>query len=98
MSATLREDQKLRRIIKVYGIPGGVIVTLFHDGIEFKVPKTKVGVGMSWKKAVDSCFTPDNVPSKFEGRPIEFLLDQQAKQTKRAEKRAAKKEKNEAQV
>ena len=92
MSAVLREDQKLRRVIKVYGIPGGVIVTLRHEGIEFTMPRTKVGVGMSWKKAVESCLTPVNVPSKFEGRPMEFLLDQAAKQAKRAEKRAAKKE------
>ena len=93
MSAVLREDQKLRRVIKVYGV-GDVHVTLRHQGIEFTMPRTKVGVGMSWKKAVESCLTPSNVPSKFEGKPVEFLIDQAAKQTKRAEKRTAKKESN----
>lgn len=90
MSATLREDQKLRRVIKVYGI-GDVHVTLRHEGIEFTMPKTKIGVGMSWKKAVDSCLTPSNVPSKFEGRPAEFLISQALKQAQNAEKRAKKK-------
>jgi len=92
MSAVLREGQKLRRTIKVYGIPGEVIVTLYDQGIEFKMPRTKLGVGMSWKKAVESCLTPRNVPSKFEGRPMEFLLDQQTQQEKRAVRRAEKKE------
>ena len=97
MPAELREDQKLRRAIKVYGV-GTVYVTLRHQGIEFTMPGTKVGVGMSWQKAVTTCLTPSNVPSKFEGRPMEFLIDQAAKQSKRAEKRAEKKESNEAQV
>jgi hypothetical protein len=62
------------------------------------MPGTKVGIGMTWVDAVKSCVTPSNVPSKFEGRPMEFLIDQAAKQSKRAEKRAEKKESNEAQV
>ncbi len=95
MNAELREDQKLRRVVKVYGIEGGVIVTITREGIEFKIPRTKLGVGMGWKKAVESCFTPQNVPSKLEGRPMEFLLDQAAKVTKRAVKKAQKRESNE---
>ena len=94
MSAVLGEDQKLRRIIKVYGVAGSVIVTLTHDGLEFKMPRTKVGIGMSWKKAVDSCLTPQNVPSKFEGRPMEFLISQAAEAEKRAVKKADKEAKN----
>jgi hypothetical protein len=88
MSAVLREDQKLRRTIKVYGVTGSVIVTLTHGGIEFKMPRTKMGVGMSWKKAVDSCYTPENVPSKFEGRPMEFLISQSVEAEKRRVKKA----------
>ena len=91
MSAVLREGQKLTRIITVYGV-GSVIVRISPDGIEFKVPRTKVGVGMSWRRAAEFCLTPSNVPSKLEGRPVEFLLDQKAKQEKRAVKRADKKE------
>jgi hypothetical protein len=98
MPAELREDQKLRRVIKVYGIEGAMYVTLDHQGITFTAPGTKVGVSLTWVHAVESCLTPSNVPSKFEGRPMEFLIDQAAKQSKRAETRAEKKESNEAQV
>lgn len=93
MSASLKEGSKLRRAIKVYGIEGAVYVTLRPEGIEFTMPRTKVGVGMSWKKAVESCLTPSNVPSKFEGRPMDFLIGQATKQTNRAIKRAEKEEK-----
>ena len=95
MPAEIRDGQKLRRVIKVYGIEGVMYVTLRHQGIEFTAPGTKVGVGMSWQKAVTACLTPSNVPSKFEGRPMEFLIDQAAKQSKRAEKRAEEKENDE---
>jgi hypothetical protein len=90
VSAVLKEDQKLRRIIKVYGVESGVIVTLTHAGIEFKIPKTKLGVSMPWTKAVESCLTPSNLPSKFEGRPLDFLKTQATEVVKRAVKRATK--------
>jgi hypothetical protein len=93
MSVVLREDQKLRRSIKVYGIEGGVIVTLRHQGIEFTIPRTKVGVGMSWKKAVESCFVPSKAASIFEGRPTEFLQRQAQEATKRRIKKAEKENK-----
>lgn len=98
MPAVLRENQKLRRVIKVYGIEGAVYVTLHPMGIEFTVPGTKLGVGMSWKKAVESSLTAQNLPSKFEGKPLEFLQYQAAQATKRAVKRADKKENDEAQA
>lgn len=90
MSAELREDQKLRRVIKVYGIEGGVIVTLTHSGISFKVPRTKLGVEMTWPEAVKACRVSDNLPAKFEGRPMEFLIDQTVKAAKRAIKKESK--------
>lgn len=90
MSAVLREDQKLRRIIKVYGIEGGVIVTLRHQGIEFTIPRTKVGVGMSWQKAVESCLVPSKAASIFEGRPTDFLKKQAQEAAKRRVKKAQK--------
>jgi len=93
MSAQLREGQKLRRVVKVYGVEGGVFVTLTHDGIEFKMPRTKVGVSMTWPQAVNASSTPSNVPSKFEGQPMKFLIDQAEKATKRSVKRALKKAK-----
>ena len=93
MSATLKEGQKLRRLVKVYGV-GSAYVTLTCDGIAFSVPGTKLGIGMPWAKAVASCDTPQNLPSKFEGRPMDFLQYQAAEATKRAVKRLDKKETN----
>ena len=94
MPTELQDGQKLRRLVKVYGIEGLVVATLTHQGIEFKIPKTKIGVLLTWAGAVNASSTPSNVPSKHEGKPMEFLLDQSHKQAKRAEK----KESNEAQV
>ena len=90
MPTELQDGQKLRRLVKVYGIEGNVVATLTHEGIEFKVPKTKIGVTLTWPDAVKASSTPSNVPSKHEGRPLEFLLDQSSKQAKRAEKRELK--------
>lgn len=100
MSAVLREDQKLRRVIKVYGVEQPVVVELSHAGITFKVKGTKTPVGNTWPDLIrDGCHTEDSVKSYFAGKPLEYLIAQAAKQAKRAEKRAAKKkESNEAQV
>lgn len=92
MSAELKPDQKLRRLVHVYGVPGAVVVTLTNAGISFQVPRTKLSVHLSWLETVKFCHTPDNVPSIFEGRPLEFLIKQQQEAEKRAVKKAAKKE------
>jgi hypothetical protein len=92
MSTELEPGQKLRRLVKVYGIEGMVVATFTHEGIEFKIPKTKLGVMLTWPDAVQASGTPSNVPSKHEGRPMEFLLDQSYKQAKRSVERELKKE------
>jgi hypothetical protein len=93
MSATLREGQKLKRQIKVYGVESPVIITLSHEGIEFKVKTAKIGVGNTWCQLIENgCVTPDNVPSFLAGRPLEFLTEQAKGITKRAVKRLDKKE------
>lgn len=95
MSAVLREDQKLRRVIKVYGVEQPVVVEISHQGITFKVKGTKTPVGNNWPELIrDGCHTEDSVKSYFAGKPLEYLIAQATKQTKRAEKRAAKKENN----
>jgi hypothetical protein len=86
--AELREDQKLRRLVKVYGIEGLVEVELSKDGISFRVPRTQMRVSMTWPKAVASCDTPGNVPCYLAGNPVETLKHQVVKVQKRAAKKA----------
>src|SRR5258708_35188706 len=91
MSTELKPDQKLRRQVKVYSIEGQLIVTLTNVGISFQAPRTKLAVHLTWPEVVKACHTPDNVPSIFEGRPVEFLQRQAQEATKRAVKKAIKK-------
>ena len=93
MSAELSEGKTLKRKIKVYGVEQPVIITLSHQGISFRVKGAKLDVSMTWPDAVNACYTPENVPSYLEGRPLEFLQEQAKGITKRAMKRADKKEK-----
>lgn len=88
--AELREDQKLRRLVKVYGIEGLVEVTLSKDGVSFRVPRTKMTVSMTWPAAVAACETPGNVPCFLAGNPVQTLQHQVKQVQRRAEKKAAK--------
>jgi len=90
MSAEITEGKKLKRQIKVYGVENPVIITLSHEGISFRVKSAKLDVSMTWPDAVNACYTPENVPSYLEGRPLDFLKEQAKGITKRAVKRAAK--------
>jgi hypothetical protein len=70
--ATVLRGQ-LKRAVKVYGVPGDVTVVLTAEGLEFKTKGTRVGVMLSWLNAVKASGTPLNAPSKFYGKPLEFL-------------------------
>jgi hypothetical protein len=84
--AELREDQKLRRLVKVYGIEGLVEVELSKDGISFRVPRTQMRVSMPWP-------TPGNVPCFLAGNPTETLKHQVRQVQRRAAKKAEKENK-----
>lgn len=92
MSAKLDGDKKLKRSIRVHGVEADVNVTLTAEGVEFKVAGTKLGIGASWTKLVGACFTPANIKSFLEGKPLEFLQYQASsiikKRIKREEKKA----------
>ena len=97
MPATIAEGKKLKRVIKVYGVELPIIVTLTHEGIEFKVKSAKMGVGNMWAQLIHKgCVTPDNVPSYLAGLPLNFLIEQAKaivkRNVKRLDKAAKKKE------
>lgn len=95
MSAVLKEDQKLRRVIKVYGVEQPVVVEISHQGITFKVKGTKTPVGNNWPELIrDGCHTEDSVKSYFSGKPLEYLIAQAKKRAENAVKRAKKKGEN----
>ncbi len=94
MSAELSEGKKLKRQIKVYGVESPVIITLSHEGISFRVKSAKLDISMTWPDAVNACYTPENVPSYLEGQPLAFLKEQAKGITKRAVKRADKKDRS----
>ena len=91
MAAKLGEGKTLRRNIRVYGVEGEVIFAMDAHDVSFKTPGTKLGVYATWQQVVEACNTPVNLPSKHQGRPLEFLKSQALEHQKRMTKRLAKK-------
>jgi hypothetical protein len=97
MAPKLGEGKSLRRNIKVYTVEGDVIFAMDSHGISFKAPGTKLGVYLLWQQVVEACDTPANVPSKHQGRPLDFLRSQATEHQKRMDKRLVSKLRKEAQ-
>lgn len=85
----------LRRTVRVYGVEGDTYVTLSAAGLTFTAKGTKLGVSITWPDAVKAASEPGSVPSKFAGRPYEFLQYQAVLQTVRRSKRLEKEIKKE---
>ncbi len=86
----LREGQKLRREIRVYGIESPVYVTITKDGISFQIKGTKQHVFASWAMAVKACGTPGSALSWLEGQPFKFLEYMASQKAKREIKKLDK--------
>ena len=82
-------DRTIRREIKIYGVDGTVILSLSNKGLEAKAKGTKLGVIANWDRIIGACSTPTNVPSKFEGRPVDFLKFKATEREKRMTKKLA---------
>ena len=82
-------NKTLRRNVHIYGVENDVIFAMDSHGISFKAPGTKLGVYASWLQVVEACDTPANVPSKHQGRPLEFLMSQATERQKRMTKKLA---------
>ena len=91
MATVLEPGNKIKRLLHVYGVEGLVEVTVAHEGIFFRIPKTKKSVLADWRAVIDrSTSTPNDVPSHLIGRPLEVLQHEADKVQKRKERRAAK--------
>lgn len=88
MATKLEADQKLKRLVKIYGIEGDVEVAMSLDGLALRIPGTKTSTMLSWTAAVNASETPMNVKSFHAGRPFEFLRDQAKGVVKRRVERA----------
>jgi len=86
MPPTLK-DPGIKREVKVYGVENSVIAFFSSQGIQFKAKGTKIGVTITWPEIVKACAVPSNMPSRFAGRPYEFLQYQALEQQKRFTKR-----------
>ncbi len=74
MATILKDNAKLERVLRVYGIEKPVVVTLTARDITFRVANTKMSVCASWPTVIEkACETPINVPSYLAGRPLELL-------------------------
>lgn len=91
MPPKISDDRVLRRELKIYGIENLVVLSITKDGITLKAKGTKLGVTLSWVQLVEACALPNNIPSKFQGRPYEFLKFQAAEHQKKATAKLAKK-------
>ena len=90
MPSKLEPGKKLKRLIKVYGIEGDVEVSISHEGLTFRVPRTRLYLTTSWPDIVEKASsTPDNVPCFLAGEPMKFLQHEQAKVAKKRTKKEA---------
>jgi len=96
MPTTLNPGQKLKRVIRVYGVEQPVLVTLTAEGLDFRI----VGQGKHlslyapWRFVVEHMPTPDNVKCFLSGKPVDMLNYLSAKVLKQRIKREEKKKEN----
>jgi len=86
MATKFKENQVLKREIRVYGVDAPVIAEFSAEGIRMYVKGTKISMQASWVQVTGSLQTPSNVPSFLAGAPYEFLKYQSKKKAKRQQK------------
>jgi hypothetical protein len=86
----LNGDQKLERLIRVYGVEMPVVVSIRHEGITFRVKGTKKSVTAPWPDVVKACHTESNVPCWLAGRPLDLLINSSTKVVAAKVKKATK--------
>lgn len=84
------EGQKLKRLVRVYGVPGLVEVTLSSDGLAFRVPGSRKYVTSTWLKVVEHAAPDGNVPCFLANDPVKMLTHEETKVGKRRAKREEK--------
>jgi hypothetical protein len=90
VATKFKEDSKIKREIKVYGIVLPVNVEIDGNGLAFRVAGTKKAVVISWHRVVTAAQTPGDVPSYLMGEPLKFLQRQAIDLLDRKEKASKK--------
>jgi hypothetical protein len=90
MPASLESGKSLKRLVKIHGIEGMVEVTISHEGVSMRVPKTRKSLTCMWTDVVNSMYTPNDVPSFLMGEPMKFLIHEAEKVVKKRVKRSMK--------
>ena len=83
----LEGNAKLKRTLRVPGIEGDCVATISASGIAIRIKKSRQGVNATWPELVRACQTPEGVPSKFLGKPHEFLMHAAQQCARRTAKR-----------
>lgn len=86
MATEFAEGQKLKRLVKVYGV-GLVEVTLSSDGLAVRVPGSRKYCTSTWLKIVEHSTPDGNVPCFLANDSVKMLTHEEAKVSKRRAKR-----------
>ena len=84
------EGQKIKRLVKVYGVSGLVEVTLSSEGLAFRVPGSRKYVSTTWLKVVAHASPEADTPAWLANDPVKMLTHEEAKVGKRKQKRLDK--------
>ena len=87
MPSEFTEGQKLKRLVKVYSVPGLVEVTMSADGLAFRTPGSRKYVTSTWLKTVEHASPGANVPCFLASDSVKLLQYEEAKVGKRKAKR-----------
>lgn len=79
----LKEGSSLKREIRIPNIDSPVQVEITSKGLSFWVKGSKKRVSNTWFHIVQGCHTEMSVASFLMGKPIELLIHQASKATKR---------------
>jgi hypothetical protein len=100
MPRVLEFGQKLKRLVKVYSVPGLVEVTLLSDGLAFRVPGSRKYCTTTWLKVIEHAIPDGNVPCFLANDAVKLLVHEEQKvakrRTKRLEARAVEESENNA--
>ena len=70
----LHSETTLNRKIVVPGIEGEIVVSLTSDGLSFRLKGSQKEITSPWRKVIESCTTPANVPTFLVNEPFNFLV------------------------
>jgi len=75
MTTEIKENQRVARVIRVYGVEAPVKIILTREGLEAKTTGSGVRLVLQarWEEVIAKMRTPNKVPSWLVGEPIKML-------------------------